>query len=94
MTTSSKDNFIKHSIPFQETKQPQSLSTLSYNLGQYKVIVVIPAYNEGSYIGSVMAKYPVNVIGADDGSIRINLTVDPINASYISKLYLFKPLFY
>jgi glycosyltransferase involved in cell wall biosynthesis len=71
MTTGSKDNFSESSIVYQEPKVPQSQSTSSLNLEQYDVIVVIPAFNEGRDIGSVllrMVRYPVKIIVVDDGS--------------------------
>ena len=71
MTNSSKDDFLEHSIHFQEAKVPQPQSGSSLKLGQCDVMVVIPAYNEGRDIGSVilrLAKYPVKIIVVDDGS--------------------------
>jgi glycosyltransferase involved in cell wall biosynthesis len=56
---------------FQETMASQSQPDNSFTMGQYNVIVVIPTYNEGNNIGSVilrMAKSHVKMIVVDDGS--------------------------
>lgn len=47
-------------------------------VGQPKVVVVIPAYNEERYIGSVVLKtlaYPVRVIVVDDGSTDLTAEI-------------------
>jgi len=71
MINSSKNDFSEQSINFQEANVSQAKSANSCNMGNYDVVVVIPAYNEGRDIGSVilrMTRYPIKIIVVDDGS--------------------------
>jgi glycosyltransferase involved in cell wall biosynthesis len=46
-------------------------ATRTPDLGQYRVLVIVPAYNEERFIGSVVLKikqHPVDVLVIDDGS--------------------------
>jgi len=52
----------------QETSPPQSDP---FNLSGYQVLVIIPAYNEARFIGSVILKLrpqPIDLLVVDDGS--------------------------
>jgi glycosyltransferase involved in cell wall biosynthesis len=58
-----------HPTVQQQTQTEQALATP--DLSQYRVLVIVPAYNEERFIGSVVLKlkrHPVDVLVVDDGS--------------------------
>ena len=67
MGLKSRNHLHKEKMP----NKTNSMGTAQMDLSDYKILVIIPAYNEARFIGSVILKLrqqPVDLLVVDDGS--------------------------
>jgi glycosyltransferase involved in cell wall biosynthesis len=85
MSTQSVSGFEKQ----KQQATPPIQMVNGFDLSQFNVLVIIPAYNEARFIGSVILKlqqYPLNVLVVDDGSTDDTATIARAAGAEILKL--------